>query len=199
VPWHCKSLPAQPARLLTISPSAQRYFGLPPDVVGASLGEIGVQEVAGLESKIPDSFALGIQSCLDKCGIQRGSQPTAQRQPRVSANALPSGYSSPPPPPAADLGVSSQLSDDDDNNSKEKITPTVIGLIVGIAVLGLGLLLIGVSWCVKRGKGSKYVKTGEAFAPTGHGYGESDAFTAEQMSYKTPYDDARATTSHSAL
>ncbi|KAI0832393.1 RmlC-like cupin [Trametes gibbosa] len=68
---------------------AQRYFGLPPDVVAASLGDLGVQEVAGIESMIPDNFALGTQECLDRCGIDRGTQPTLQRQPRNANNALP--------------------------------------------------------------------------------------------------------------
>ncbi|KAL7282395.1 RmlC-like cupin [Trametes coccinea BRFM310] len=68
---------------------AQRYFGLPPDVVAASLGDLGVQEVAGIEAMIPDSFALGTQECLDRCGIHRGQQPTTQRQPRNANNALP--------------------------------------------------------------------------------------------------------------
>ncbi|TCD69657.1 hypothetical protein EIP91_006674 [Steccherinum ochraceum] len=62
---------------------AQRYFGLPPDIVGASLGDLGVQEVAGLEKA--------------RCNINRGTQPTTQRQPRVSGNALPSGFSGPTP------------------------------------------------------------------------------------------------------
>ncbi|EIW61982.1 RmlC-like cupin [Trametes versicolor FP-101664 SS1] len=68
---------------------AQRYFGLPPDVVAASLGDIGVQEVAGIEDMIPDNIALGTQECLDRCGIKRDGQPTTQRQPRNANNALP--------------------------------------------------------------------------------------------------------------
>ncbi|KAK7683714.1 hypothetical protein QCA50_013090 [Cerrena zonata] len=81
-----------------VSSIAQRYFGLPPDIVAASLGGIGVEEVAGLESKIPDNIALGTDECLKRCNITRGSQPTNQRQPRVSGNALPSGFSGPTPP-----------------------------------------------------------------------------------------------------
>ncbi|KAI0309732.1 RmlC-like cupin domain-containing protein, partial [Amylostereum chailletii] len=64
---------------------AQRYFGLPPDIVGATLGGLGVQQVYDLESKIPDNVILGVDVCLQRCGITRGDQPTAQRQPRVSA------------------------------------------------------------------------------------------------------------------
>ncbi|VDC01156.1 unnamed protein product [Peniophora sp. CBMAI 1063] len=68
---------------------AQRFFGLPPDIVGAALGGLGVQEVLDLEAFIPDNVVLGVDECLQRCGIQRSSQPTAQRQPRVSANAYP--------------------------------------------------------------------------------------------------------------
>jgi len=41
--------------------------------------------------QIPDTFALGVQSCLDKCKIQRGDQLKAQQQPRVEGNQFPSG------------------------------------------------------------------------------------------------------------
>jgi oxalate decarboxylase/phosphoglucose isomerase-like protein (cupin superfamily) len=68
---------------------AQRYFGLPPDIVGAALGGLGVQQVADLEALIPDNVILGVDECLQRCGITRTGQPTAQRQPRVSANAFP--------------------------------------------------------------------------------------------------------------
>ena len=44
--------------------------------------------------QLPDNFALGRDECLQRCGITRGTQPTTQRQPRVSANALPSVTSS---------------------------------------------------------------------------------------------------------
>ncbi|KAJ7116726.1 hypothetical protein C8R44DRAFT_983695 [Mycena epipterygia] len=80
---------------------AQRFLGLPPDIVGATLGDLGVEEVAGLESQIPDNVAIGTDACLKRCGLTRPSQPTTQRQARVSGNALPSGtasysYYSPP-------------------------------------------------------------------------------------------------------
>ena len=68
---------------------AQRFFGLPPDIVGAALGGLGVQEVLDLEAFIPDNVILGVDECLQRCGIERTTQPTAQRQPRVSANAYP--------------------------------------------------------------------------------------------------------------
>ena len=50
--------------------------------------------------QIPDNIALGTDECLQRCGLSRTGQPTAQRQPRVSGNALPSGFSGPPAPPA---------------------------------------------------------------------------------------------------
>lgn len=68
---------------------AQRFFGLPPDIVGAALGGLGVQEVLDLEAFIPDNVILGVDECLQRCGIERTAQPNAQRQPRVSANAYP--------------------------------------------------------------------------------------------------------------
>jgi len=68
---------------------AQRYFGLPPDIVGASLGGLGVQQVADLASLIPDNVILGVDECLQRCNITRTPQNTAQQQPRVSANAFP--------------------------------------------------------------------------------------------------------------
>ncbi|KAJ7770079.1 hypothetical protein B0H16DRAFT_1411208 [Mycena metata] len=69
---------------------AQRFLGLPPDIVGATLGDLGLEEVQGLESQIPDNVAIGTDACLKRCGITRPSQPTLQRQPRVSGNAFPS-------------------------------------------------------------------------------------------------------------
>jgi oxalate decarboxylase/phosphoglucose isomerase-like protein (cupin superfamily) len=75
---------------------AQRYFGLPPDIIGATLNGLGVQQVAELESLIPNNIAQGADECLQRCGITRlKTQLTSQRQPRVSGNALPSGFSGP--------------------------------------------------------------------------------------------------------
>ncbi|KAJ7485685.1 RmlC-like cupin [Mycena latifolia] len=72
---------------------AQRFFGLPPDIVSITLGDIGVQEVQGLEAKIPDNVAIGTDECLKRCGLKRPpTQPTTQHQPRVSGNAFPPGH-----------------------------------------------------------------------------------------------------------
>ncbi|KAJ7066421.1 RmlC-like cupin domain-containing protein [Mycena amicta] len=77
---------------------AQRFYGLPVDVIQATLGGLGVEEVEGLADKIPDNIAYGTDACLQRCGLVRPpTQPTAQQQPRVSGNALPTGASAPAP------------------------------------------------------------------------------------------------------
>ncbi|KAK7032670.1 RmlC-like cupin [Favolaschia claudopus] len=81
---------------------AQRFLGLPPDIVAATLGDIGVEEVLGVEAIIPDSVSLGTDECLKRCGLKRTSQPTDQRQPRVSGNAFPSGVTASKWPIASD-------------------------------------------------------------------------------------------------
>ncbi|KAJ6581784.1 RmlC-like cupin domain-containing protein [Mycena capillaripes] len=64
---------------------AQRFFGLPVDIVDITMGDIGVQQ-------IPDNIAVGTDECLKRCGLARPpAQPTAQHQPRVSGNAFPTG------------------------------------------------------------------------------------------------------------
>ncbi|KAF7986835.1 hypothetical protein HWV62_12614 [Athelia sp. TMB] len=69
---------------------AQRYFGLPVDIVGAAMGGLGATQVEGLEAKIPDNVAVGTAECLKRCGITPpAAQPTLQHQPRVSGNAFP--------------------------------------------------------------------------------------------------------------
>ncbi|KZP23935.1 RmlC-like cupin [Athelia psychrophila] len=69
---------------------AQRYFGLPVDIVGAAMGGLGVTQIEGLEAKIPDNVAVGTAECLKRCGLTApASQPTLQHQPRVSGNAFP--------------------------------------------------------------------------------------------------------------
>ncbi|KAJ7671290.1 RmlC-like cupin domain-containing protein [Mycena polygramma] len=71
--------------------AGQRFLGLSPDIVAATLGDIGVEQVEGLDEIIPDSIAQGTDECLKRCGITRVKQQTTQRQPRVSGNAFPSG------------------------------------------------------------------------------------------------------------
>jgi len=76
---------------------AQRFFGLPPDIVEATLDSLGIIQIANLESKIPNNVAQGTKECRKRCGIPDVVQNTTQREPRISANALPSGFSGPPP------------------------------------------------------------------------------------------------------
>lgn len=68
---------------------AQRFFGLPPDVVAATLGDVGIKEVVGLATGIPDNLAIGVDRCLQKCNLKRGEQTKTQQQPRVDGNAFP--------------------------------------------------------------------------------------------------------------
>lgn len=60
-----------------VSQVAQNFFSLRPDVVSATLG--GVQSLNGKDIEtfrhaIPDNIALGIDACLNKCGIQRNAK-----------------------------------------------------------------------------------------------------------------------------
>ncbi|KAJ7755897.1 RmlC-like cupin domain-containing protein [Mycena metata] len=73
-----------------VSSLAQRFFGLPIDIIDATMGGLGIQQVEGLADKIPDNIAVGTDECLKRCNIARPpAQPTAQHQPRVSGNAFP--------------------------------------------------------------------------------------------------------------
>lgn len=56
---------------------AQNFFSLRPDVVQATLG--GVQTLDGKDIEsfrhvIPDNIALGIDACLNKCGLKRNAK-----------------------------------------------------------------------------------------------------------------------------
>jgi len=72
-----------------VNQAAQRFFGLPPDVVDATLGDIGLELVVKIASGIPDNLAIGVDRCLKKCNLKRGNQTTLQLQPRVEGNAFP--------------------------------------------------------------------------------------------------------------
>jgi oxalate decarboxylase/phosphoglucose isomerase-like protein (cupin superfamily) len=67
----------------------QNFFGLPPNVTDVILGDIGIDEATRIARLIPDTFAIGIQSCLTRCNIQRTAQPTTQQVPRVIGNGFP--------------------------------------------------------------------------------------------------------------
>jgi hypothetical protein len=56
---------------------AQTFFGLRPDVVSATLGGVYKIDGADLESfrdVIPANVALGVESCLKKCGIAKNAK-----------------------------------------------------------------------------------------------------------------------------
>jgi len=67
----------------------QRIFGIPPNVTDVIFGDIGIDEATRISQSIPDTFAIGVQSCLDRCGLQRPAQQKTQQQPRVIGNGFP--------------------------------------------------------------------------------------------------------------
>ncbi|KAF8811632.1 RmlC-like cupin [Phlegmacium glaucopus] len=52
-----------------VSQITKNFAMLDQEVVSASLGNLGIKVVSNL--MIPENIALGAQSCLDKCGIDR--------------------------------------------------------------------------------------------------------------------------------
>ncbi|EJD38329.1 RmlC-like cupin [Auricularia subglabra TFB-10046 SS5] len=100
---------------------AQRFFGLPPDVVGASLGGLGVQEVANLAGLIPDNLIAAQKECFDRCTLTYPAQQgTSQQQGRVPGNAFPPGITPKPPtqttsPPPAKTPVNHDVQVGADN------------------------------------------------------------------------------------
>jgi len=48
---------------------AQRFSMLPPCVVQATLGDVGLEEVTNLVNHIPENMAI-VTECLQKCGIK---------------------------------------------------------------------------------------------------------------------------------
>ena len=56
---------------------AQSFFSLRPDIVGATLGGAQTLNGADIDSfkkMLPANIALGIETCLDKCGIKRNAK-----------------------------------------------------------------------------------------------------------------------------
>ncbi len=56
---------------------AQAFFNLNPDVITATLGGVASLNGKDLESfreYIPDNIALGIEACLNKCGIKKNAK-----------------------------------------------------------------------------------------------------------------------------
>lgn len=156
-------------------------FGLPPDVVAASLGQIGVQEVSDIASRvrviygrsqaipllsplqIPDDVALGSSECLRRCNITSGPQPTAQQVPRTSGNALPAASPSPshhsrkvqstPATPAHVAILGAVAAPAGSGSSSSTPQPVTIALIVVVSVMGLGYLVLAGLFFVNRRRG----------------------------------------------
>ena len=125
--------------------------------------------------QIPDTFALGRQECLDRCGIKREGQTTNQLQPRVSANALPSGtgtmMSTWPMSTTTTLGSSSATATHHTRDPSVQ-TGNVFGALAGdaatvagssgvsqnvlialgvvVGLMALGYVAIGAAWLVGR-------------------------------------------------
>eukprot|EP00607_Mallomonas_marina_P010118 CAMPEP_0182420054 /NCGR_PEP_ID=MMETSP1167-20130531/4568_1 /TAXON_ID=2988 /ORGANISM="Mallomonas Sp, Strain CCMP3275" /LENGTH=226 /DNA_ID=CAMNT_0024595473 /DNA_START=346 /DNA_END=1027 /DNA_ORIENTATION=- len=57
-----------------VTQTAERFFGLSEDFVGASLGGLGVEEVRQIRDNIPASVALGTAECRARCGIEDPSE-----------------------------------------------------------------------------------------------------------------------------
>jgi hypothetical protein len=168
---------------------AQRFFGLPPDIVGADLGGLTPEEVADIEAKIPNNIAFGADECLKRCGITRPTQPLSQRQPRNAGNALPAGFSSTPDP--ADLypagspgaagngtgsvsgklgGVSGKLGGSSALGgavgSSIGGSPILIALIAINGAFVVGALVALVLWLKSRGSSRKADKRGRYVPPS---------------------------------
>lgn len=107
-------------------------------------------------------MAIGVQSCLDTCKLQRGAQPSAQLQPRVSANALPSGVSSwvPSATPSKRSIARRSIEVEDakiivkatsaELDSPASVEDLVYMLRVVVGVMLLGYFAIGVNWIARR-------------------------------------------------
>jgi oxalate decarboxylase/phosphoglucose isomerase-like protein (cupin superfamily) len=152
---------------------AQRFFGLPVDVVAATLGEIGVEEVVGLAQGIPDSFALGIQQCLDTCKITRGTQPTSQLQPRVSSNAFPSNSSS----NSTQSGTARKRSVPRDDAvpttlalqlNTASINDLIFMLRIVVGVMLFGYVAIGVGFVLRRRRTASVELRNDEYSPGHH-------------------------------
>ncbi|TCD67067.1 hypothetical protein EIP91_000580 [Steccherinum ochraceum] len=175
---------------------AQEFFGLPPAVVAASLGNLTADEVAKIESKIADNVAFGTNDCLQRCGITKTTQGTTQRVQRVAGNALPSGFSGPTPASSGATSTATSASstshatgtptpgdrlagaveDENDAPSSSKLSTLDIALIVVVAILGLGYIAMMVAYFVRRNKQKSpsgmrglYTRPGASFAPGGEG------------------------------
>ncbi|TFY55319.1 hypothetical protein EVJ58_g8322 [Rhodofomes roseus] len=167
--------------------AAQGLFGLPPSIVAASLGQLGVEEVAGIATIIPDDIAFGSQECLARCGINPGQQPTKEQVPRVSGNALPSAIMTASAwTPSATTPYTNQSSNQSrsvlgaiadsssgSSGSSSKMQPVEIALIAVVGVMGAGYLVIAAIFFMRRRSSAKQNRTytrppmkGRALVPT---------------------------------
>ncbi|KAH9938175.1 uncharacterized protein B0H18DRAFT_965919 [Fomitopsis serialis] len=136
-------------------------------IVAATLGEIGVEEVASLAEMIPDDVAYGSQECLTRCGISIGTQPTNEQVPRVSANALPSGSVSAWTATATSTSAAeaTNLEGRDllgGNSSGETAHYNASGyhaaltaMVILVLIMGAGYIGLAVLFCVARHKAAK--------------------------------------------
>jgi len=72
---------------------AQNFFALSADVVGATLGGLGVQQVEEWKNKIPKNLVAGTEECRIRCGLNGSSNPppstTSQPQPSPTHSSPP--------------------------------------------------------------------------------------------------------------
>lgn len=116
------------------------------------------------QSQIPDNMALGIQTCLDTCKIQRSTQPTAQLQPRVSGNAFPSlsgaswspsssSYSSPSSSSYSKRSLVEETTSSE-APAKSPLSASIDDLIfmlqIVVGVMLSGYLVIGANYLLRR-------------------------------------------------
>jgi len=197
---------------------AQRFFGLPPDIVDVSLGDIGVVQVAEIEAKIPNNVAFGVEECLKRCGITRGNQPTSQRQPRLPDNALPSGFSGPPVPSSTAAPPSQSSSPSGNFGTGNPGDHSAIGLLgannnggdntpmssdfwadketvksIGIALIVInGVFVIGILTAVfiylARKRGTRNTRGLHVPLPPPH---HDEGFSADKQGYYDPYTPPR--------
>ena len=143
-------------------------------------------------------MALGRQECLDRCGIHRREQPTAQRQERNANNALTSGtYSTWPATKTKTYEASSTHYTRSNSQQTGNVfgalaedatavassgyisNGVLIALIVVVGAMALGYVVIGAFWLVGRRRQKKeqanrwYVRpemAGRSLVPTDEKY-----------------------------
>jgi len=185
---------------------AQRFFGLPTDVVAAALN-IDPSEVEKISELIPDNISHALEECTKRCGINRANQPTKQLQKNVPAgptsNSNSNSSSSNNSPPKDNTNTNSTDTNSTTNLSSGSVTGNldfgendknkglIIGLIAAVGVMALGYIVLAVVALLRRRKGGKgtargYVKTGETFAPGGMYDSEKYELPSEHL--RTPYD-----------